>query len=175
MRNCTTVGSRALRVKIRAGLGHEPGRGSGIHNITNFHDMLLLAIRIRWHAGRILEIELDLFHGLGAMLWSMMATRWIQDTSELAQDAPAGAGGTRKGQALRLQLLISMQVVQNRSGTWCSLEVLRRVFANLLNPLDETSRDLGIGAVMGTRVRKQHLQIIGRSLSQSLQPLAFPN
>src|SRR6266567_2141846 len=101
MRNCTTVGSRALRVKIRAGLGHEPGRGSGIHNITNFHDMLLLAIRIRWHAGRILEIELDLFHGLGAMLWSMMATRWIQDTSELAQDAPAGAGGTRKGQALR--------------------------------------------------------------------------
>jgi len=72
-------------------------------------------------------------------------------------------------------LLISMQVVQNRSGTWCSLEVLRRVFAHLLNPLDETSRDLGIGAVMGTRVRKQHLQIIGRSLSQSLQPLAFPN
>src|SRR6266700_1780293 len=161
MRNCTTVGSRALRVKIRAGLGHEPGRGSGIHNITNFHDMLLLAVGIRWHAGRILEIELDLFHGLGAMLWSMMATRWIQDTSELAQDAPAGAGGTRKGQALRLQLLISMQVVQNRSGTWCSLDV--------------TSRDLGRGAVMGTRVRKQHLQIIGRSLSQSLQPLAFHN
>src|SRR5436309_11384962 len=69
-----------LRVKIRAGLGHEPGRGSGIHTITNFHDMLLLAVGIRRHAGCILEIELDLFHGLGAMLWSMMATRWIQDT-----------------------------------------------------------------------------------------------
>src|SRR5437763_14454373 len=106
----------ALRVKIRAGLGHEPGRGSGIHKITNFHDMLLLAVGIRWHAGRILEIELDLFHGKRTILPSMMATRRIQDTSELAQDAPDGACRTRKGQALRLQLLIPVQIVENGSG-----------------------------------------------------------
>ena len=116
MRNWTTVGSRALRVKIRAGLGHEPGRGSGVHKIADFHDMLLLAVGIRWHAGRILEIELDLFHGPGAMLWTMMATRRIQDTSTLAQDAPDGACRTRKGQVLRLQLLIAVQIVENGSG-----------------------------------------------------------
>ena len=102
-------------------MGHEPGGGSGVHKITNFH-LLLLAVGIRRHAGRILE-----------------------------------------------------QIVQNRSGPRCALEVLRRVFANLFNPVDDTRMDLGRGAVMGTRVRKQHLQIIGRSLSQSLQPLAFPN
>src|SRR5437879_3098123 len=89
-----------LRVKIGAGLGHEPGGGSGVHKITNFH-LLLLAVGIRRHAGRILEIELDLFHGLGAILWSTMAARCIQDTSELSQDAPDGAGGARKGRALR--------------------------------------------------------------------------
>jgi hypothetical protein len=30
--------------------------------------MLLLAIRIRRHAGRILEIELNLFHGMRTIL-----------------------------------------------------------------------------------------------------------
>src|SRR5262249_28730505 len=138
-----------LRVKIRAGLGHEPGGGSGVHKITNFHHVLLLAVGIRRHAGRILEIELNLFHRLGAILWSMMAARWIQDTSLLTQDTPDGAGGARKRRTLRQQLLISMEVVQNRSGTWCSLEVLRRMLANLHNALDDTRMDLGIGGVMG--------------------------
>ena len=163
-----------LRMKIRAGLGHEPGGGSGVHKITDFHDVLPLAIRIRWHAGRILEIELDLFHGLGTILRSVMATRRIQDTSELAQDAPDGACRAGKGQALRLQLLVAMQVIQNRPGTWCRLPVLRRVLANLFNPLDDTRMDLWIGGVMGTRAREQHLQIIWGSISQSLQPLFDP-
>src|ERR1700730_2033136 len=90
-----------FRVKIRASLGHEPGGGPGVHKIADFHDMLLLAVRIRWHAGRILEIELNLFHGKRAILCSMMASRRIQYISTLAQDAPDGTCGARKGQALR--------------------------------------------------------------------------
>jgi hypothetical protein len=48
--------------------------------------MLLFAVRIRRHAGRVLEIELNLFHGVGTILWSTMAMRGNQDTSELSQD-----------------------------------------------------------------------------------------
>ncbi len=46
-------------------------------------------------------------------------------------------------------LLISMEVVQNSPGTWCSLEVLRRVFANLHNALDDTRMDLWRGGCDG--------------------------
>jgi hypothetical protein len=73
-------------MKIRPSLGHEPGGGSGIDNIEDLHHMLLFAKRIRRHAGRVLEIELNLFHGVGTILWSTMAMSYIQDTAELAQD-----------------------------------------------------------------------------------------
>src|SRR5215469_7052014 len=77
-----------LCMKIRPSFGHEPGGGSGIDKIENLHHMLLFAIKIRRHTGRILEIELNLFHGIGTILWSMRAMRCIQDTSELSQDTP---------------------------------------------------------------------------------------
>jgi hypothetical protein len=73
-------------MKIRPSLGHEPAGGSGIDKIEDLHHMLLFAVRIRRHAGRVLEIELNLFHGVGTILWSTMAMRYIQDTSELSQD-----------------------------------------------------------------------------------------
>jgi hypothetical protein len=117
---------------------------------------------------------LHLFHGIRTFLWSARTMRHIQDTSELPQNTPDCACGARKGLALSQQLLVAMEVVENRSWPWRPLEVLRRVFTNLHNPLHNTGMDLWIGGVMGSRLREQHLQIIGRSCSQSLQPLFHP-
>jgi hypothetical protein len=138
-----------LRVKICPGLGLEPGRRSRIHKIENLYHMLLFAVGIRRHARRILEIELNLFHGVGTLLGSASTMRLIQDTTELSQDLPDRAGRTRKGLALRLQLLVTMEIIEDRFRPWRSVEVLRRVLANLHNVLDDTRMDLWIGGVMG--------------------------
>jgi hypothetical protein len=61
-----------------------------------------------------------------------------------------------------------MQVVENGSRTGRALEVLWRVFANVYNSLQNTRMDLRVGCVMGSRVREQDLQIVGRSFSQAL-------
>jgi hypothetical protein len=156
-----------FRVKIRTSLGLEPGGRSSIHKIEHLHHMLLLAVGIRRYAGRILKIELNLFQRIRALLGSVMAMRCIQDASKLAQDAPDGSCGARKGHTLRLQLLVPMQVVKYRSGTRRELSVLRRLFTNLDNPLHDTKMDMGIGCVMSPRVREHHLQIIWGSVSQS--------
>src|SRR5215469_17028190 len=52
--------------------------------------------------------------------------------------------------------------------------MLRWMLANLHNALDDTGMDLWIRGMMGARVREQHLQVIQRSLPQSLQPLLDP-
>jgi hypothetical protein len=163
-----------FRVKIRTDLGLEPGGRSGIHKIEYLHHMLLLAVGIRRHTGRILEIELNLFQRIGTLLPAARTMRCIQDTSDLPQDAPDRACGARKREMLRLQLLVTREVVENCSRPWRPVEVLRRVFANLHNVLDDTRMDLWIRGVMGPRVREQHLQIIGGSYSQSLEPLLDP-
>src|SRR5215472_17946282 len=173
-RKSTTASIRSFRVKIRPGCCLKPGGRSGIHKIEYLHHMLLLAKRIRRHTGCILEIELNLFQRIGTLLWAARTMRCIQDTSELPQDAPDGARGARKRETLCLQLMVTREVVENRSRPWRPLEVLRRVFANLHNPLDDTRMDLGIGGVMGPRVREQHLQIIWGSVSHSLEPLLDP-
>jgi hypothetical protein len=75
---------------------------------------------------------------------------------------------------LRQQFLVSMKIAENRSRPWRSMKVLRRMFANLYNPLDDPRMDLWVGGMMSPRAREQDLEIIRGCFSQALEPFLDP-
>ncbi len=85
----------SLSVKIRLDLGIEQDRGSRIHKVEDFDDMLLLACGIGGDAGNVFEIHLDFFERERPFERFMFPLFLLADAVISAQDLPNRARGTR--------------------------------------------------------------------------------
>jgi hypothetical protein len=83
-----------LGVKIRLDLGIQQDRGSRIHKVEDFYDMLLLACGIGGDAGNVFEIHLDFFERERPFEWLTFPLFLLADAVISAQDLPNRARGT---------------------------------------------------------------------------------
>ena len=66
----------------------------------------------------------------------MFPATWGGDAPMHVQDLPDGARGTGQAQPLSQQILVTMEVIQNRFWTRRALEVLWRMVADRKDALD---------------------------------------
>jgi hypothetical protein len=92
-------------MEVGCNMGVEKEAGAHIDDIEDFHDLLLLALRVGGHAGGILKIQLPRLERLGALQRLMGATRTLGDPAGTFEDQRDTAGGAGKSVALGLQLL----------------------------------------------------------------------
>ncbi len=90
-----TASNAGCRVKIRLDLGIQQDRGSRIHKVEDFDDMLLLPCGMGGDCGSVFEIHLDFFERERPVQWLTFALFLLADAVIAAQDLPNRARGTR--------------------------------------------------------------------------------
>ena len=125
-----------LRRVILARLDQQGSGRAHIEDVQRFDDVLLLPIRVRRHTARILKIQLPAFQRPRAFHRNMLAATAVSDTIMCGQNLPDGACRARQAQPLCQQVLLSVQVVQNRFWTWRALELVGRMVADLQNAVN---------------------------------------
>src|SRR5690242_19037117 len=87
--------------------------------------MLLLA-SFGFRDGRnVFEIHLDFFQYALPLLRFAFAALLLSDPVIAPEDFPNGACGTRQGFSVLLKRRVPREIVQDRSWSWCPLEILR--------------------------------------------------
>jgi hypothetical protein len=123
--------THGLRRVVLAGLDAESDGGANIDEVERLSHVLLLAVGIRWHPVRVLEVELPAFQRTGAVHRHMEAEWTVADPPMLGEELPDGAGRAGQAQPLSKQVLLAVEVGQD--GLWArrALYVVRRLAANL--------------------------------------------
>jgi len=110
--------------KIGTHMVRHQDRGTLVDESERFYHMVLFAMGIRWNAGGVFEVELEVAHWRGTFEWLSHRGKARGNASVFVHNPVNSAGRFRQTQFPFFQGFIALQILEDGLGTWCTAQAL---------------------------------------------------